>query len=226
MKLLRSVFAPMDQNAYIFVDEDTNECVVLDPGGDEDKLIHAIESNGLILKAILLTHAHGDHIGALVALKEKFGAPVGIYKDEADVLRSPELNFTGSFGSPRIAMEADILFEDGDVYRFGKEGALRVIHVPGHTPGGACYYSEATGQLFSGDCLFYGSVGRTDFPQYSKKLKAETGVKELGADGNMALLLKSIQEKLLVLPDDTRVYPGHGMPTTIGNEKKYNPYLR
>ena len=206
MKLLRSVFAPMDQNAYIFVDEDTNECVVLDPGGDEDKLIRTIESNGLILKAILLTHAHGDHIGALAALKEKFGAPVGIYKDEADVLRSPELNFTGSFGSPRIAMEADILFEDGDVYRFGKEGALRVIHVPGHTPGGACYYSEATGQLFSGDCLFYGSVGRTD--------------------GNMALLLKSIQEKLMVLPDDTRVYPGHGMPTTIGNEKKYNPYLR
>ena len=226
MKLLKSVYTAMDENAYIYFDENTKEGVLIDPGGEGDKICRAIDANGIRLKGILLTHAHGDHIGALPQIKEKYQAPVVIHKQEEDMLENPDLNMSGAFGNQGISMKGDILLEDGDSFEISPNASLKAILIMGHTNGGVCYYDSKTGVLFSGDNLFYGSIGRTDFPQFSRRKKAQEGIAEKSPNENMETLVTMLKEKVLTLPDDTRVYPGHGMATSIMNEKKYNPFLR
>ena len=162
---------------------------------------------GLRLKAVLLTHGHGDHILAVNDLKKTFGIPVYAAADEESLLRDPDRNLSASlFGCP-VTVGPDVLLRDGETFEAAGI-SLRMLLTPGHTPGSCCYYSEEEKILFSGDTLFCASVGRTDFP-----------------GGSSRELLRSIREKLLVLPEDVTVYPGHGESTSIGYEKKYNPYM-
>jgi len=193
-------------NCYILYDKNTKEAAVIDPGGDFEVIKSFVEDSGLKVKYIILTHGHGDHIGALMELKEYTGAEVCIHGEDNPMLRSSRMNLTALMGYNPVEMSADRLLEDGEILRLeGME--LEIIHTPGHSRGGICIYCD--GSLFSGDTLFACSIGRTDLP-----------------GGSNDELIESIKNKLLVLPDDTAVYPGHGPPSTISIEKKRNPFLR
>jgi len=188
------VVGRLEANCYILVCPATSEAVVVDPGGDADLINAKIAENGWQVKYIINTHGHLDHTGANAEVKAATGAPILMHA--ADAPRRP---------APGRAA-ADRALADGDSVNWGKL-SLRVIHTPGHTPGGICLL--AGDKLFAGDTLFAGSVGRSDFP-----------------GGSHHDLITSIKTKLLVLPDATEVYPGHGPSTTIGDEKRYNPFLR
>jgi glyoxylase-like metal-dependent hydrolase (beta-lactamase superfamily II) len=192
-------------NCYILHDEKTKETAVIDPGGDFPELKSYIESNGLSVKYIIVTHGHGDHIGALKELKEYSRAVVCVHKEDHEMLISKSKNYSEVIGGTVVEMSADRLLEDGDVLELGA-AELRIIHTPGHSRGGICVYCD--GNLFSGDTLFAGSIGRTDL----------TG-------GSFDEIIASIKSKILLLPEDTAVYPGHGSSTTIAIEKKMNPFL-
>ncbi len=182
------------------------DVIVIDPGGDPDLILRLIDSEGLNVIAIVNTHGHGDHIAANGDLKSRFRCPIMIHEADADFLTDPMLNLSGYVGDePATSPPADRQLVDGDEIEVGSI-TFRVIHTPGHTPGGICLYTE--GHLFAGDTLFSGSIGRTDFP-----------------GGSMDQLTTAIHEKLLILPDDTAVYPGHGPMTSIGDERDTNPYL-
>jgi glyoxylase-like metal-dependent hydrolase (beta-lactamase superfamily II) len=193
-------------NCYILHDEKTKETAVIDPGGDFPEIRSFIEANGLRTKYIIITHGHGDHIGALSELKDYTGAAVCIHREDQEMLGNSQMNFTAQMGCQLVEMSADRLLEDGDVLELG-DTRLKVIHTPGHSRGSICIYSE--GSLFSGDTLFACSIGRTDL---------------LG--GSYDEIIESIKGKLLILPDDTAVYPGHGPSSTILIEKKRNPFLK
>ena len=219
MKLLSHVVRSMDQNVYIYFDEETKEGVIIDPGNDAPQIAEIIKRNEINVKAILLTHGHGDHIGAVTALKAEFGCPVAAHRWEIPVLEDERANLSGMiYGS--VAFTPEIVFEDGDEYSVGS-AVLKVLHTPGHTQGGVCYYDEANHMLFSGDTLFYASVGRTDFPNPPVK----DGIGYPSSE-NYARLISSIRDKLYPLPDETKVYPGHGSETTIRFEKKFNPFIK
>jgi len=199
----------MRQNIYLYYDEATREGVIIDAGcnaKDIKALLAVISENNITIKAILLTHGHYDHIIALDEIKNLTHAVVYSHEAERPLLEDPALNLSVKIGKA-IAVTPCKLLKDGDVFPLGNT-ALTVLHTPGHTQGGACYYDEKHGNLFAGDVLFMGSVGRSDLPQ-----------------GDTATLLDSIRSKLLTLPEDTKVFPGHGMATTIGREKVSNPFL-
>lgn len=193
-------------NCYILADDETKEAVVVDPGGDLDDIASVIQQEGLQVKYILLTHGHGDHIGALSDLKQLTGAQVGIHAKDAEMLGDPAKNLSVQTSGAAIAMVPDLLLEDGQQLLFGKH-TVTVIHTPGHTKGGVCFRCEDF--ILSGDTLFRASVGRSDLH-----------------GGNHEQLVKSIKTKLFSLPDQTDVYPGHGAASTIAYEKKANPYVR
>jgi hydroxyacylglutathione hydrolase len=182
-----------------------NEVGVIDPGGMTGEVVMVIESKGLELKWIVNTHGHGDHIFGNGELKERYQAPLFIHEADRAMLISPELNLSVFLGYGFTSPDADRSLREGEKLPLGKEELL-VIEVPGHTPGGIALY--APGLLFAGDTLFQEGVGRTDLP-----------------GGSMTVLLDSIREKLLTLPPETEVLPGHGGPTTIGNESARNPFL-
>lgn len=188
-------------NCYIIKDEETNEVMVIDPGGETNKIIDMINILEGNLKYIYLTHCHGDHIGAVEELRDKKGGKVLIHSDDYEGLKNPEINLTGFMSELPISIEADARVNDGDLLHVGKI-EFRVIHTPGHTKGGSSLYSEKEQMLFSGDTLFKGMWGRTDLPTSS-----------------FEDIMKSINDKLLVLPDDTVVYPGHGIITKIIEEE-------
>lgn len=192
-------------NCYILFDEKTKEAAVIDPGGDFPEIRSCIEANGINVKYIIITHGHGDHIGALQELRDYTGAAVCIHKEDNEMLKSKRKNYSEEIGGSSVEVTADKLLLDGDVLKLG-DTELNIIHTPGHSKGGICIYCE--GSLFSGDTLFACSIGRTDLE-----------------GGSFEEIIASIKEKLLVLPEDTRVYPGHGSPSTILIEKKRNPFL-
>ena len=200
----------MGQNVYLYFDEDTNEGVLIDAGCNEadiKALTAFLNERNVAVKAILLTHGHYDHIIGVYNVKRITDAELYCHTDEKEALQNAEINFSARFGLD-IEITPDKVLKDGDVFRFGNT-TLKVLHTPGHTPGCVCYYDEANGNLFSGDTLFRETIGRTDFPA-----------------GSHNDLIQNLRGKLLVLPDETKVYPGHGASTTIGQEKKYNPFAR
>ncbi len=197
---------PIMANCFILGCESTKEAVVIDPGDDADRILMALAKAELKVKCLINTHGHFDHVGANKKMKEVTAAPIAIHAGDEPMLT--ELSRSAAmFGlSAENSPPADRLLEDGDEVVFG-EITLKVIHTPGHSPGGICLHTP--GHLFAGDTLFAGSIGRTDLP-----------------GGDYDTLIASIKERLLELPEDTVVYTGHGPETSIGNEKRMNPFLR
>lgn len=206
MKIEKFVLGSMGTNCYLLINEDTKELVVVDPATCPDYLVSHIKSNGYIPKAILLTHAHFDHVMGIDGWVKEFDIPVYLHEDEKQILEDPRLNLSGVFGTNYSYNKASCLQDKQILELAGFK--FKVIHTPGHTAGGCCYYEEAEGVLFSGDTLFCQSVGRSDFPT-----------------GSMSTLVRSIKEKLFCLPDDVMVYPGHNDVTCIADEKVYNPFV-
>ena len=207
MKIDRFVIGPVGTNCYIVRNDDTDECFVTDPAACPLELVGHIRREGLNVKAVLLTHGHFDHIMGLDDFLKEFPVPVYAFSEEKPLLESAELNSSlGMFGRPYTFSGAEYVSAGQILHIAGFE--IRVIHTPGHTAGGCCYYIPAENVLISGDTLFRASVGRTDLPT-----------------GSMGDLVRSVREKLFVLPEETKVYPGHMEETTIGYEKKYNPFV-
>lgn len=200
------VLGPMAANCWLIINEETKELLIVDPAGEAGKIVQKITDLGVKPCAILLTHGHFDHIGALKELQSKYGLQAYVMKEEEEVLSSAQINLSGMFGAP-FTGEAQHLLEDGQELELAGF-ALQALHTPGHTVGGTCYYFPQEKALFSGDTLFCETVGRSDLP-----------------GGSQSVLVRSIREKLLVLPEDTKVYPGHSEETTIGWEKRYNPFI-
>ncbi len=208
MKILVTPVTMLRENVYIYFDEKTLEGVVIDPGGEPSKIIAKIEENKINVKGILLTHGHPDHIGGILKLQEHTGAKLFLHKDEPQIIEQYSLKHVYSYTGEKVSkLTYDVLFEDGFEIKVG-ESVLKAIHTPGHTPGGTCFYDDKEKVLFSGDTLFYEEIGRYDLLL-----------------GNGRQLYASIKEKLFVLPEDVKVYPGHDRATTIGHEKINNPYV-
>ncbi len=206
MIIQKMVVGAVMTNCFIVSDEQTKDALVIDPGAGAEQIAGYLHSNELQLRAILLTHGHFDHILAADRLRADFRAKVYCLDAEKELAEDDNLN-AGRMFRFRQTVTPDETFRDGEVLSFGAL-CCRVIATPGHTKGGACFYFEQEGCLFSGDTLFFESVGRTDLPT-----------------GNAAELVRSIKERLFVLPGETKVYPGHGVPTTIGYEIDNNPYI-
>lgn len=209
MKWQRIPLGPLQTNAYIF-SNDKKECVIVDPGGDGNRLVSVLRQQNLTPIAILLTHAHFDHIGAIDDVRESWNIPLYIHEKEKNWLVDPALN-----GSSYFMPGHEISVNSGEIHTLQKEGTLAVesftfelFYTPGHSPGSVSFYSKELGVVFSGDALFSGSIGRTDLP-----------------GGNHDQLLNSIHSKLLTLPEDTIVLSGHGPETTIEAEMDSNPFL-
>lgn len=195
---------PLQANCYIVGCEQTREAAVIDPGGDADRILTALAKEKLTLKAIIDTHGHFDHIGANQPLQSASGAQLMIHKLDAPMLEDMVQSAAQWGLKVEPSPQPDRFLEDGDVVDIGTL-QLKVLHTPGHSQGGICLYVD--GAVFVGDTLFAGSIGRTDFP-----------------GGSYDTLITNIQTKLFALPDDTAVYPGHMEATTIGREKKHNPF--
>lgn len=185
-------------NCFLLMDDPTKNAAIIDPGGDGDDIIKEIEKLGAKPQYILLTHGHFDHVGAVDELRGKYNIPVYINKNDEELINSGVEVF-GKIGSPNNPLSDNMVISLGEL-------KIRCIETPGHTPGGMCFLVQDA--LFTGDTLFAGSIGRTDF---------------VGGDFNS--IIKSIKSKLLVLMDDVKVYPGHGLTTTIGVERVSNPFL-
>lgn len=193
-------------NCYYVINEETNEAVVIDPGGTLRKIDEFIVSSGISIKAILLTHGHFDHIMGIDDVLRHTKAPVYILEEDLNLLSDADMNASMTFIRQGYTYSGAIPVKDGEVLSLAGYN-FKVIATPGHTEGSCCYYIESDRALFSGDTLFYESVGRTDLP------------------GGSSEICPSIKNKLYVLPDDTIVYPGHNHATSIGHEKKNNPFV-
>ena len=197
---------PIMANCFIVGCETTKEAAVIDPGDEVDRILHALAKDSLTVKAILNTHGHFDHVAGNRRLKSVTGSPLMIHRLDAPMLKSLSQSAAAWGLQAEDSPAPDRLLEDGDTVAFG-EITFSVLHTPGHTPGGVSFHSD--GAVFVGDTLFSGSIGRTDFP-----------------GGNYDQILESIRRKLFVLGDDVVAYTGHGPETTIGREKRSNPFAR
>ena len=188
-------------NCYIVQDEETKETMVIDPGGSVNKITDMLDALQAKVKYILLTHCHGDHIGGVNELKSKTGGTVLIHRFDEKGLNDPEISLTSHIGIQRIDIEDKSRLNEGDLIHVGNL-EFKIIHTPGHTVGSICIYCEEEKMLFSGDTMFKGSWGRTDLPT-----------------SNVEDIINSITNKLMILPEDVIVYPGHGRPTRIVDEE-------
>lgn len=207
LKIGRMMLGVCQTNCYFVYREGSKKVIFIDPADYGEQIYQKMKENGFEIAAILLTHGHFDHIWGCSALRRMSGAPVYAYEGEEEVLQSSELNVSDAAGRA-CTVKVNKFFKDGEVVTI-EDMTFKVIATPGHTRGSCCYYFEDANMLISGDTLFEESVGRTDLPT-----------------GSMGTLTRSIKEKLMVLPDDVVVYPGHGDSTTIGHEKKYNPFIQ
>lgn len=199
---------PLQTNCYVLSNKN-KACLIFDPGEESEKLSSFIKQKGLKPLAVVLTHAHFDHIGAVDDIREEFGTPVYIHEKEASWLLDPSLNGSQFFRIGKLikAKPADIIITGEKELSIG-EFTFKVFETPGHSPGSVSFYFKEAALVVAGDALFNGSIGRTDLP-----------------GGNHRQLLDSIHDKLLTLPEETTVLPGHGPATTIGQEMDSNPFL-
>ena len=197
---------PISTNCYIVGCKEALEGMIVDPGGHAERILAAVEEMGLTIKYVVNTHAHFDHVGANGALVESTGAALVIHPDEVPILKIG--GGAQLFGYPAAPMpEPGLLVREGDTLQVGRL-TFQVMHTPGHSPGHIVLYEADEGVLFDGDVLFHQGIGRSDLP-----------------GGSHATLVRSIRERILTLPDETVVYSGHGPATTVGEEKRFNPWL-
>ncbi len=203
------IFNPFQENTYVLFD-DTNECVIVDPGcyekAEQQELVDFIEENNLTVKLLLNTHCHIDHVLGNYFVKSKYKVDLYIHPMEEVVLKAVQ-TYASNYGFQQYSStSSDAHLKEGEKVIFGDQ-AMEIIFAPGHSPGHVCFYSIPDKILVGGDVLFKNSIGRTDLP-----------------GGDHDTLIESIQEKLFILPDDVTVYSGHGPTTTIGSEKRSNPF--
>jgi len=205
MEVVVVVVSMFETNCYLVYSSRSLDGVIIDPGDEPDRIDRRVKQLKMRPMAILLTHGHVDHIGAVNDLMRSYSIPLYAGRGEEKLLQSAEWNMSSATGAAVICPAPDRLVGDGDQISVGEE-KLTILETPGHSPGGICYAGD--GFVFCGDTLFFGSIGRTDFPGCSHRQ-----------------LIDSITRKLLLLSDDTRCYPGHGPVTTIGHERRHNPFL-
>ena len=203
MKVLSFTVGPLDNNTYLVSDERSGDAVVVDPGYDSRFILD--EAGGLHIVAVLNTHTHFDHVAENAYFAERTRAPLMFHTDDLPLYQALAAQAEWFMMPAPKSCDPGRLLRDGDTIEVGN-GTLQVVHTPGHSPGGVCFVGEAF--VIAGDTLFAGSVGRTDLP-----------------GGDMAVLIRSIRTRLLTLPDGMLVYPGHGPATTIGEERRGNPFL-
>lgn len=206
LRVEQYVVGPVQTNCYFAINDETKEVLIVDPGASGKRLAEIIETEKLNPAAILLTHGHFDHAGAAAELAEHFHIEIYAEEHERETLENPALNLSGWEGKETVYHADKYLKDEQEIDLAGFH--IRVLFTPGHTVGGCCYLFPYQNAVFAGDTLFAQSVGRTDFPK-----------------GSAAQLIRAIEEKLLVLPDEVTVYTGHNEITTIGTERMYNPYL-
>lgn len=195
-------------NCYLIYNDETKQVIIVDPADNANTIKQFIKEKKLSVEAILLTHGHFDHILAANELHDTYHVPIMAHENEKQILEDPSLNLSIGMGGEPCIVKADHYLKDNAILEL-LHTKIKVLHTPGHTAGGACYLFLEEKMLFSGDTLFEESVGRTDFPT-----------------GSMSTLVHSIKEKLMVLEDDTIVYPGHEGETSISHERNFNPYIR
>lgn len=212
MKIKSFEFNPVSENTYVIYD-DTKECVIIDAGcyyhEEKTTLLNFIVDNELVVRHIINTHLHFDHVLGLNFVMDQFKLKLQAHKDDEFLLEQlkSQLQMFGFPDNGEAAPQIGKYLTEEDVVKFGNQ-ELKIFHVPGHSPGSIVFYNEAAGCIIAGDVIFRGSVGRTDLP-----------------GGSHGQLIRGIKEKLLILPDETVVYPGHGPSSTIGYEKENNPFL-
>ncbi len=209
MKIVIIPVTPFEQNCSLVICEETNKAAIVDPGGDHQRILSIVEQQGVEVEKIILTHGHLDHVGGTEPTKAALNIPViGPEKEDEFWLAQMESQSQRFGFATTASFTPDQWLEEGDIVEVGNI-KLQVLHIPGHTPGHVALYDAESAQVIVGDILFNGGVGRSDFPR-----------------GNQIQLITGIKQKLLTLPRETRVYPGHGPATTIGREKDSNPFLR
>lgn len=206
-KIITKVLGSVSTNCYFIVNGSNQETIIIDPADNPVAIGSVVSENNLKPQAILLTHGHFDHILAAKQVKEKYQIPIIACDREKAVLENSQINLSDSFESG-VTLQVDEYVQDGKILNIAGF-TINVIHTPGHTEGSTCYYFAKEAVLVSGDTLFCESVGRSDFPT-----------------GSASQIVRSVKEKLMVLPDETVVYPGHGDRTTIEYEKKNNPFCQ
>jgi len=204
------VLGDFQTNCYcVRQNEDTADCLIIDPGLGTERLVQMLEEKGFAPVDVVLTHGHADHIAGVETIREYWpNVRVAIHKDDAEMLTQPAQNLSMMAGVMVQVRPAEVLLDADTMYYQAAGMQFNVLHTPGHSPGSICLYVADENTIFVGDTLFAGSVGRTDFP-----------------GGSHEQLIEMIRQKLLILPEKTTVYTGHGPATTIANEKKFNPFL-
>ena len=206
LKVEQLVLGPVSTNCYFALNQETKELLIIDPADQPERIFQKVAQMEGTPVAVLLTHGHFDHISAAEAVRDRYDIPVYACPLETEMLWEPSVNMTQYYGRP-VSMKADKMPSDLEVFEVAGF-KVQMIFTPGHTKGSCCYYFKDEDVLFSGDTLFHGSVGRTDFP-----------------GGSSAQIVESLHRLVDALPEDTVVYPGHDTATTIGYEKRYNPFV-